>query len=224
LSSFKGFSKSEARKTHLLYLVKESARIHRSSSKTPIHDALFYLKCFDFDALSVYQALKRIHGAHVEFAPSECIYSPKLELPRVCATAKTGARPTVILIPGHHVVISSGELCMFLGALRKLSGDIFVYVLKLDPYTQKAAQKHKKKKSRTSTNVSEVIHPVAKLRHFERRKVDTIELIPVNEISFKVRVVPAFNVSSNMEITIDGYLLSHGVFNFEYRGKNEQPV
>lgn len=114
---------------------------------------------------------------------------------------------------------------MFLGSLRKEGGGIFAYVLKLDPYTQKPVKKHPKKKSRqSSSRASQATHPIAKLKYFERRNVDAIELIPVSEIHMKVRVVPAFNVSNNMEITIDGYLLSHGVYNFDYRGKNEQPI
>ena len=110
---------------------------------------------------------------------------------------------------------------MFLGALRMHHGEIFAYVLKLDPYINASTNRKAKKKKQT---LSDVVHPVAKLRLFQRKYVDDIELIQVREFHFKVRVVPAFHVEDNMDISINGYLLSHGMYNFDFRGKNEQPA
>ena len=215
-----GSSERETRKSHLLHLVKETARAYKSSSKKPIDDALFYLKCFDFDALRVFKSLKRMHVS----SNKEFTYSGKLELPRICATFRTAARPAVILIPGHHVQLASGELCMFLGALRMNHEEIFAYVLKLDPYIKDFKKSTNRKAKKKKQTLSDVVHPVAKLRLYQRRHVDDIELIPVRDFYIKVRVVPAFHVEDNMDISINGYLLSHGMYNFDFRGKNEQPA
>ena len=98
-------------------------------------------------------------------------------------------------------------------------GEIFAYVLKLNPYIKdvKKSTKKKAKKIKKTPTLSDVVHPVAKLKLFQRKHVDDIELIPVREFHIKVRVVPAFHVEDNMDISINGYLLSHGMFNFDFR-------
>ena len=114
---------------------------------------------------------------------------------------------------------------MFLGALRMHQDEIFAYVLKLDPFIKdcKKSTNRKAKKKKQQT-LSDVVHPVAKLRLYQRKHVKDIELIPVRDFYIKVRVVPAFHVDDNMDVSINGYLLSHGMYNFDFRGKNEQPA
>ena len=56
-------------------------------------------------------------------------------------------------------------------------------------------------------------HPVAGLPWLQRRPLSDLSVIPASHIRFRVHVSPAFAVDDG-EISEDGFILNHGVFNY----------
>ena len=129
-----------------------------------------------------------------------------------------------------HVLLRSNHLCLYLASENDEDGTAHAWVLILEPYSRvlkKAVPntKGKKRKSKRSTTVPEfedIVHPVNKLPWYKRRPLHEIQLVRADSILMRVRVVPAFTYDENGVINNDGYLLSHGMYNYELRGKNEK--
>jgi len=67
-------------------------------------------------------------------------------------------------------------------------------------------------------------HPIAKLPWFKRRPVTEIRKVRANTVLMRLRVVPAFFLHEDGGVDNDGYLLSHGLYNFDLRKLNEETV
>ena len=67
-------------------------------------------------------------------------------------------------------------------------------------------------------------HPIAKLPWFKRRPVTEIRKVRANKVLMRLRVVPAFFLHEDGGVDNDGYLLSHGLYNFDLRKLNEETV
>jgi hypothetical protein len=132
---------------------------------------------------------------------------------------------------GMHVVLSSNEVCLYLASEDDEAGTAHAWVLKLEPHTrvrkrQVPLTKSKKRKAKAPSSAHEEwedsVHPVNKLPWYKRRPVDEIKLVRADHILMRVRVAPAFTYDENGVIGNDGYLLSHGMYNYDLRGKNEK--
>ena len=78
--------------------------------------------------------------------------------------------------------------------------------------------------SSSSSSVQSFVHPFAKLCWFKRRPPSEIRKIRSETIYMRLRVAPAFFVHADGIVDNDGYLLSHGLYNFDLRGKNEEVI
>ena len=76
--------------------------------------------------------------------------------------------------------------------------------------------------SNSSSSLPSCYHPFAKLPWFKRRPTSEIKKIRASKILMRLRVVPAFFIHEDGAVDNDGYLLSHGLYNFDLRGENEE--
>ena len=67
-------------------------------------------------------------------------------------------------------------------------------------------------------------HPFAKLPWFKRRPISEIQKVRANRIIMRLRIVPAFFLNVDGGVDNDGYLLSHGLYNYDLRGKNKEVI
>ena len=75
-----------------------------------------------------------------------------------------------------------------------------------------------------STRALAFEHPIAKLPWFKRRPPSEIRKVRANSVLMRLRVVPAYFIHADGGVDNDGYLLSHGLYNFDLRGLNEQVI
>ena len=75
-----------------------------------------------------------------------------------------------------------------------------------------------------STSALAFQHPIAKLSWFRRRPPSEIRKVRANSVLMRLRVVPAFFIHADGGVDNDGYLLSHGLYNFDLRGQNEELI
>jgi hypothetical protein len=59
-------------------------------------------------------------------------------------------------------------------------------------------------------------HPVSGLRWLRRQPITELKRIDVSTIKYRVHVVPAFTFKDTMKAE-DGYLLNHGIYNYDAR-------
>ena len=147
-----------------------------------------------------------------------------------------------------YVLLDNGEVVLYLAS----EGDgeeTFVWVLSLEPYAgppPSASSKPKAKKStkpippprnlRTrngssktssssrSSSSSSFVHPIAKLPWFKRRPPSEIRKVRSTSVMMRLRVVPAFFIHADGGVDNDGYLLSHGLYNYDLCGQNERII
>ena len=172
-------------------------------SKSPSARILEHLTCLDFQAKETYKAV-------VAFL-ERTLYSnlgPRLKLRRIKARGEEAARPAIILVPGQYVMLHDKTVCLYAGAYMHADGSIRALVLNMKPFEPKRGRKNGQRGS---------IHPGAKLPWLERCPVEQIRSVKSKEIFYRVFVVPALFVSHEGEISNNGYLLVHGVFNWDLR-------
>ena len=145
-----------------------------------------------------------------------------------------------------NVHLKSGEIVLYL-ASHSESGVTYAWVLSLEPYSgppprppktrrsasvtptsgarksQRVSQNNASSSS-SSSSVQSFVHPFAKLCWFKRRPPSEIRKIRSETIYMRLRVAPAFFVHADGIVDNDGYLLSHGLYNFDLRGKNEEVI
>ena len=142
-----------------------------------------------------------------------------------------------------NVLLKSGEIVLYLASHSDIDGT-YAWVLSLESYSgppNRLTQNKRSGRARKSQRVSKVnsssssssssrsnsnasgngIHPFAKLHWFKRRPLTDIKKIRAETIYMRVRVGPAFFIHADGAVDNDGYLLSHGLYNFDLRGKNE---
>jgi len=137
---------------------------------------------------------------------------PRLKLRRIKASGKKAARPAIVLVPGQYVMLHDGTVCLYAGAYMDAAGSIRALVLNMKQFEPKRGRK---KGLRVS------IHPGAKLPWLERCPAEEIRSVNSKQIFYRVFVVPALFVSPQGDISNNGYLLVHGVFNWDLRSKKE---
>ena len=144
-----------------------------------------------------------------------------------------------------NVLLKSDEIVLYLASHSDIDGT-YAWVLSLESYSgppNRLTQNKRSGRDRKSQRVSKVnsssssssssssnsnsnasgsgIHPFAKLHWFKRRPLTEIKKIRAETIYMRVRVGPAFFIHADGAVDNDGYLLSHGLYNFDLRGKNE---
>ena len=137
-----------------------------------------------------------------------------------------------------NVLLKSGEIVLYLASHSDIDGT-YAWVLSLESYSgppTRLTQNERSGGARKSQRVSKInssssssninasgsgIHPFAKLHWFKRRPLTEIKKIRAETIYMRVRVGPAFFIHADGAVDNDGYLLSHGLYNFDLRGKNE---
>ena len=92
------------------------------------------------------------------------------------------------------------------------AGSILALVLNMKQFEPKRGR-------RKGPGVS--IHPGAKLPWLARCPAERIRAVNANRIFYRVFVVPALFVSPQGEISHNGYLLVHGIFNWDLRTKKK---
>ena len=191
----------------------EVARYMRTASiwkaKSPLATILEYLECVDFHAADTFAAttefLRRTEYTTI---------GPRLLLRRIPASGKYGARPSILLVPGQYVLLHTTEVCLYVGSFVDLEGTIHAMVLNTRPYVQK----RKGDRKRTSS-----LHPGAQLPWLARCPAQEIRAVRSRSILCRVFVVPALFVTPENEVDHDGYLLVHGIFNWDIVEPEKQP-
>ena len=140
---------------------------------------------------------------------------PRLQLRRIPASALYGERPSIVLVPGQYVRLHTEEICMYVGSFVDVLGNIRAMVIRTRPYVQKKRTRGK----RTPTS----LHPGALLPWLARCPAQDIRSISSRSILCRVFVVPALFVTPENEISHDGYLLVHGIFNWQLLHQEDHP-
>ena len=179
-------------------------------SKTPLASLLEYLECVDFHAAETFAATTEFLG-RTEYIT----IGPRLQLRRIPASGEYGARPSIVLVPGHYVFLHTKEICLYVGSFVDPEGNIRAMVINTKPYVQKR---------RKDTKKSSSLHPGALLPWLARCPADEIRAISSRSILCRVFVVPALFVTPENEVSHDGYLLVHGIFNWELVNPEEHPL
>ena len=128
-----------------------------------------------------------------------------------------------------YVLLDSEEVTLYL-ACHEEGEQTYAWVLTLEPYSGASlpAKKESKAKRRSrhpsSSSATHFVHPIAKLPWFKRRPYSEIRKVRSESILMRLRVSPAFFVQFDGSIDNDGYLLSHGLYNYDLRGKNEDII
>ena len=128
-----------------------------------------------------------------------------------------------------YVLLDSEEVTLYL-ACHEEGEQTYAWVLTLEPYSGASlpAKKESKAKRRSrhpsSSSATHFDHPIAKLPWFKRRPYSEIRKVRSESILMRLRVSPAFFVQFDGSIDNDGYLLSHGLYNYDLRGKNEDII
>ena len=78
--------------------------------------------------------------------------------------------------------------------------------------------------SSSSSSSSSFVHPIAKLPWFKRRPPSEIRKVRSTSVMMRLRVVPAFFIHADGGVDNDGYLLSHGLYNYDLCGHNERII
>jgi hypothetical protein len=128
-----------------------------------------------------------------------------------------------------YVLLDSEEVTLYL-ACHVEGEQTYAWVLTLEPYS--GASLPGKKKSKTTrrsrlpscSSGTNFDHPIAKLPWFKRRPYSEIRKVRSESILMRLRVSPAFFIQFDGSIDNDGYLLSHGLYNYDLRGKNEDII
>ena len=148
---------------------------------------------------------------------------------------------------GMHVQLASGEVNLYLAS--HVQGEhTYAWVLALEPYAgpppasvkaklgkkpaaradtssacggSRSSTRRRRSSSSSSRSSQSFEHPVAKLPWFKRRPYSEIRKVRSENILMRLRIAPAFFLHEDGGVDNDGYLLSHGLYNFDLRGKNE---
>ena len=124
-------------------------------------------------------------------------------------------------------MLKSSEICLYLASFKGASGSVDAWVLRLEPKNIASAAEtliETRASVAAAAVTATVVHPDVKLPWFDRRPLSEIRRVPSHDILMKVRLAPCLFVDDEDEICVDGYLLSHGMYNFHLRGKNEKTV
>ena len=178
-------------------------------SKTPLDKIFELLQCVDFHAEETFTAttefLRRTEHTTV---------GPRLQLRRIPASGTFGERPSIVLVPGQYVLLHTKEICLYVGSFVDLDGKIRGLVINTRPYVQK---RPRDKRSRCS------MHPGTKLPWLSRCPAHEVRSIRSRSILCRVFVVPALFVTRENEVSHNGYLLVHGIFNWQLLNQEDHP-
>ena len=206
-------------------------------------------KVKDFHSKSLHRVLTR----KVRQEGSETRLGSKLMLGHVPKTPTSEQRPAVLLAPGillvfinilnanktlmilimlfefsgMHVILKSSEVCLFLAAQRNAQGTVDAWVLRLEPKNLSSASVTNvdtRGSIAVATESTKILHPDLKLPWFDRRPNSEMRKVPSHDILMKVRVAPCLYIDDEDNVCNNGYLLSHGIFNYDLRGKNEKLI
>ena len=122
-------------------------------------------------------------------------------------------------------MLATSHVCLYLASYSGVDGTANAWVLLLEPRSrvQKPVAAGKRQRMKQTRQWEDSVHPVNKLPWFKRRPLNEIRSVKVDTILMRVRVAPAFTYNADDgQISNDGYLLSHGMYNFDLRGKNEK--
>ena len=131
----------------------------------------------------------------------------------------------IINSAGMHLMLNTSHVCLYLASYSGVDGTANAWVLLLEPRSRdlKPAPAGKRRRRKQPPQWEDSVHPVNKLPWFKRRPLHEIRSVRVDTILMRVRVAPAFTYNADDgQISNDGYLLSHGMYNFDLRGKNEK--
>jgi hypothetical protein len=189
----------------------EVLRYMRSSSiwtsKSPRERILENLTCLDFHAKLTFKAVVAL----LERTQYGTL-GPRLKLRRIIARGEEAARLAIVLVPGQYVMLHDGTVCLYAGAFSDAEGTVRAMVLNMEQYDRKRGRR----------NIARVcIHPGAKLPWLARCPAEQIRAVNANRIFYRVFVVPALFVTPQGEISHLGYLLVHGIFNWDLRTKKK---
>ena len=126
-----------------------------------------------------------------------------------------------------HVMLNSSEICLYVASMKNVSGSVDAWVLRLEPKNLSTVPESSigtRGSVAAASASASVLHPDVKLPWFDRRPMSEMRKVPSHAILMKVRVAPCLYFDDEDEIRVDGYLLSHGFFNYDLRGKNEKTV
>ena len=178
-------------------------------AQSPLEKISEYLECVDFHAAELFFEVKGFLR-RTEYT----MIGPRLQLRRIPARGTYAARPSIVLVPGQYVQLHTEAICLYLGSFRDLDGGIRAMVLNTRPYQQKRSGD---KKARCC------VHPGALLPWLARCPAQEIRSVNSKSILCRVFVAPAlFNTPLN-EVSHDGYLLVHGIFNWDIVNAEAQP-
>jgi hypothetical protein len=118
---------------------------------------------------------------------------------------RTQDRAAVVLRSGHHFESRENGVCLFVASFVTTSGGIEslrAAALQLEPHP--------------SGDGPQGRHPVSGLRWLQRRPICDMIALDSSSIDFRVHVVPAFTFGDEAKAE-DGYLLHHGIYNYDVR-------
>jgi hypothetical protein len=124
--------------------------------------------------------------------------------------ARTRDRAAVVLSSGHHVLLKDKQVCLLVTPVVETggSGASRAVLLPLKPHPSGIGDVRR--------------HPVSGLRWLCRHSLDDLVIFDQSQIDFRVHVVPAFTYA-NKVIGEDGYLLNHGIYNYDARHRVTPP-
>ena len=162
-----------------------------------------YLQCSDFNASETFDAVKNflddtVHG----------IIGPRLKLRRIPARGINAARASIVLVPGQHVQLHDGTVCLYVGSYIDADKKIRAMVINYRYFELKRSR---------GRNTSACIHPGAKLPWLERCNSQEIRSVKISH-KFFVSLLCQLFVSIRMV-----FLLVHGIFNWNLRKTKERP-
>ena len=178
-------------------------------TKSPLAKILEFLECVDFHAADTFAATREFLRL-----TEHTTVGPRLQLRRIPASALYGERPSIVLVPGQYVRLHTEEICLYVGSFVDVLGKIRAMVISTRPYVQKRTRG-----KRTPTS----LHPGALLPWLARCPAQDIRSISSRSILCRVFVVPALFVTQENEISHEGYLLVHGIFNWQLLHQEDHP-
>jgi len=124
-------------------------------------------------------------------------------------------------------MLKSSEICLFLASQRNTQATVDAWVLRLEPKNQSSASLtivDTRGSVAAAQESTKILHPDLKLPWFDRRPNSEMRKVPSHHILMKVRVVPCLYIDDEDTVRNDGYLLSHGIYNYDLREKNEKLI
>ena len=124
-------------------------------------------------------------------------------------------------------MLNTSEICLYVASEKNADSNVEAWVLRLEPKNLTpvmASSRETRGFQAAAATSASVEHPDLKLPWFDRRPISELRKVPSHNILMKVRVVPCVHIDDDDKVRANGYLLSHGMYNFDLRGKNEKTV